>query len=324
MPIDDTGQQDPSQIMVPEPSLVGDPVPQQPQQQDQEIVDLDQAKEIPVKPDPEGEPTEPEGPPHPWDASNIIDFCFYCCPECDYKCKTAPTFHEHAVQSHPTAEKFFEQRWDANSPQSDPIASFPEWSVKNEPNDEDTMEEFYEGGEDDFIPDFEDEDDEYGTESDEEYRPEPPKRRKKGSKVDHSAMIPNIVIKTETGNLDEVMERFYGEGSKPPPAKPKIKKVSRKKSDSGGKVDLLSPDEKVGSNGVEGDTEEKPFACPRCDDRYGRLYGLAMHLLCCHQVGKPGCHPCPSCSYVGQKMNLLKKHIAEVHEGSSPTKSKPR
>ena len=37
---------------------------------------------------------------NPWQVSNIEDFLFYCCPECDLKTKDSKNFVTHAQHSH--------------------------------------------------------------------------------------------------------------------------------------------------------------------------------------------------------------------------------
>ena len=37
---------------------------------------------------------------NPWQVSNIEDFLFYCCPECDLKTKDSHNFVTHAQHSH--------------------------------------------------------------------------------------------------------------------------------------------------------------------------------------------------------------------------------
>ena len=37
---------------------------------------------------------------NPWDVSNIDEFLYYCCPECDTKQKTKSDFITHAIDAH--------------------------------------------------------------------------------------------------------------------------------------------------------------------------------------------------------------------------------
>ena len=37
---------------------------------------------------------------NPWAERNLIDFYFFCCPECDYKEKDSVAFHNHAIDQH--------------------------------------------------------------------------------------------------------------------------------------------------------------------------------------------------------------------------------
>ena len=42
---------------------------------------------------------------NPWGDGNIKEFLYYCCPECDIKCKDGQMFIEHAVQTHDQAKE---------------------------------------------------------------------------------------------------------------------------------------------------------------------------------------------------------------------------
>ena len=41
---------------------------------------------------------------NPWHVSNIDEFLYYCCPECDLKCKDGDSFIDHATNSHEQAK----------------------------------------------------------------------------------------------------------------------------------------------------------------------------------------------------------------------------
>ena len=47
------------------------------------------------------------GKRNPWVVENIEAFCFYCCPECDFKSKDGDNFKRHALESHHKAKSFF-------------------------------------------------------------------------------------------------------------------------------------------------------------------------------------------------------------------------
>ena len=38
---------------------------------------------------------------NPWLVENFDEFLFYCCPECNYKCRLHNEFNSHALVSHP-------------------------------------------------------------------------------------------------------------------------------------------------------------------------------------------------------------------------------
>ena len=46
---------------------------------------------------------------NPWQVENLDEYLFYCCPECDHKCKTKPLFIDHACQYHPDAKECLSQ-----------------------------------------------------------------------------------------------------------------------------------------------------------------------------------------------------------------------
>jgi len=42
---------------------------------------------------------------NPWLVENFDEFLFYCCPECNYKCRLHNEFNSHALVSHPMARE---------------------------------------------------------------------------------------------------------------------------------------------------------------------------------------------------------------------------
>ena len=44
---------------------------------------------------------------NPWVVESIMDFNFFCCPECHFQGKTAKLFEDHALESHPKSKKLF-------------------------------------------------------------------------------------------------------------------------------------------------------------------------------------------------------------------------
>ena len=44
---------------------------------------------------------------NPWTVSNIDEFLFYNCPECDNKTQSKATFINHAYLTHPRVSKFY-------------------------------------------------------------------------------------------------------------------------------------------------------------------------------------------------------------------------
>ena len=41
---------------------------------------------------------------NPWTVEDLDSYLFYCCPECDQKYKSKPSFINHAYSSHPDAQ----------------------------------------------------------------------------------------------------------------------------------------------------------------------------------------------------------------------------
>lgn len=46
---------------------------------------------------------------NPWNGKDVMDFNFFCCPECDYQSKTVTLFQNHALDSHPLSKEVFEK-----------------------------------------------------------------------------------------------------------------------------------------------------------------------------------------------------------------------
>ena len=42
---------------------------------------------------------------NPWTVEDLDSYLFYCCPECDQKYKSKPSFINHAYSSHPDAKE---------------------------------------------------------------------------------------------------------------------------------------------------------------------------------------------------------------------------
>ena len=41
---------------------------------------------------------------NPWSVETLDTYLYYCCPECDHKCKSKPSFVHHAYSCHPNAK----------------------------------------------------------------------------------------------------------------------------------------------------------------------------------------------------------------------------
>ncbi len=53
-----------------------------------------------------GEDGLPVGVPNPWACENVDEFQFYCCPQCDHKCKSKALFLNHAFVNHPLVRNY--------------------------------------------------------------------------------------------------------------------------------------------------------------------------------------------------------------------------
>ena len=42
---------------------------------------------------------------NPWCVDSLEDYLFFCCPQCDHRCKTKPSFVQHAFESHPESNE---------------------------------------------------------------------------------------------------------------------------------------------------------------------------------------------------------------------------
>ena len=42
---------------------------------------------------------------NPWEVETLDAYLYYCCPECEHKCKTKPLFVDHAYSCHPEAKE---------------------------------------------------------------------------------------------------------------------------------------------------------------------------------------------------------------------------
>ena len=44
---------------------------------------------------------------NPWNVESVMDFNFFCCPECDFQSRTVDLFEAHALDSHVQSKIFF-------------------------------------------------------------------------------------------------------------------------------------------------------------------------------------------------------------------------
>ncbi len=135
----------PVPVSVPDPMNSHIPAVQQGQPQQEEEVDSKQNM------------------PNPWEVDTLKEFCFYCCPECDFRSKSESPFQSHALKNHPKAQSILAMV----QKQIDAIT--PDISIKEEDVDEDEQFEvvktskksrkrksrsYYEEYDDSYDPDF--------------------------------------------------------------------------------------------------------------------------------------------------------------------------
>ena len=69
---------------------------------------------------------------NPWLVSNLDEFLFFCCPECDNKSRTKSAFISHALVDHPKARcALKEANNDKTETQEDVIMNEPPSIINN-------------------------------------------------------------------------------------------------------------------------------------------------------------------------------------------------
>ncbi len=162
---------------------------------------------------------------------------------------------------------------------------------------------------DDFVVDNDDDGDYFEDYYDYDYELPPKKKRKRKSR--ESKVVKEEFDESGLFDNDNDDEEFLPE----PDVNVKVEGGGDENEDS-----MENSDDDTDGNDV------KPHACSMCPEKYKGLYGLAMHLLCIHDVGMKGAYPCPACEYAGSTMVHVKKHIREYHEAGkkwTPKESKP-
>ena len=64
---------------------------------------------------------------NPWNVTNLDEFLYFCCPECDLKNQSKVQFLQHALEKHPKAKECVQQ--------------FNEFVIKDEPSELEDAEE---------------------------------------------------------------------------------------------------------------------------------------------------------------------------------------
>ncbi len=143
----------------------------------------DHVEQIEGEQDVDQKPANGEGFTNPWDVKSVMDFSYFCCPECDYKAKHLQVFEQHAITSHILSEKFFKDGMSKNFHMMDLNAmGLTEERIKTEPDLYDDQD--YYNDDNYFDPDQEHDDDE--EESDAEYKPKIKRGRPKSGSGSYS------------------------------------------------------------------------------------------------------------------------------------------
>ncbi len=248
-------------------------------------------------------------PDNPWEVHHVTDFSFYCCPECSFRCKAINPFQDHAVEQHPQSKKFFDEPENVTkmceaSVQTDNSEAEAKPGTRNSVNAT--------GGKFVIV--------------------------NMNQTVKEEVSEDSIFIRTNDDNIDSVMSKIATSSNKHEPASDIDDDTM---SDDYFTEDFLDdvkmeddedPDFEPmipATNSTRAKTRktvqikkkkapakplEKIHQCKHCPEKYGKLYGLAMHMLCIHNVGKDGEHPCPCCHFIANKMGQLRKHIEDYHE----------
>ncbi len=46
-------------------------------------------------------PEDQDQSANPWQGDTLLTFCFFCCPECDFRSHSEEPFQSHAIECHP-------------------------------------------------------------------------------------------------------------------------------------------------------------------------------------------------------------------------------
>jgi uncharacterized Zn-finger protein len=123
---------------------------------------------------------------NPWEVGSLEEFLFYNCPECPDKSSSRETFIHHALFSHPDSRNA--------------ILSIKEFTevkhpIKEEAFDDDSVEDYYYGNEDDVIKE------------NDENEPKPPKAKKaKRSRISIEVKLKDSTTEVQCYYCSELME----------------------------------------------------------------------------------------------------------------------
>ena len=233
---------------------------------------------------------------NPWKVESLQAFNFLCCPECVYRSKEEISFQDHALTNHPQSQAFFHNLFISNASEE-----YPEDHVKNEPDENDEIDQYCQKGmiikEEDGIAEaleeyYDDEtpanDPEPMEESDADYMDEDAPLRKR--KVRKRAV--KRLKKEEP--LEDTCRLCHSELS-----------------------DFASLDEHVLAEHLDADGNVK---CPEndCEITGPDYQTMVEHKELQHMhrkiKKKENSFQCPTCQKVFTKEIRLRKHIESVHE----------
>ena len=239
---------------------------------------------------------------NPWHVSNIDEFLYYCCPECDLKCKDGDSFIDHATNSHEQAKVSLV-----------PFNEYPSDSFNIADELPEPIEHF-----DEVLEDKEDVKPTLEELQDVLVKSEPRfKKKVKSTKAKKTAKISKPVTKPYVLHSDGKYHcakcdyKNSNKGTFTHHVSLKHTRYGKFKCEICEKI-LFSQfhlDDHMASK----HQDDKPFMCDKCDFKTVTLQRLRIHIKT-HEGTKTVCDVCGK-SFRGP--NSLKNHIAKYHSEDS-------
>ena len=224
---------------------------------------------------------------NPWAVEQIEDFLYFCCPECDHKCKCRNSFIEHGLNRHPNCKET--------------LLKF--MCCKEE--DEQLFSVKHETKENEEITGHRVEIQEIA-----------------GHSVENQQFFCTDLEEANYDIIDQDMDYHNsGEGEiydcdlceKSFQTQTRLNihvaKIHQKKKKSNGKLKNETRFESKSNNLTENPQNFSGFKCELCDEQFADITELKKHILKYHKRIK--C--CPCCPEVFKKSRALKCHISEQH-----------